>query len=109
MGSLNLFRTLFGPDHFPRNLAAVQEIKAMARRHGKTLPQLALRWTTANPAVSTGLVGFRRREEVEENLGAMGWSLSAAEMEEIDIILARHGAVTIPDGWLEDEQPAATA
>jgi aryl-alcohol dehydrogenase-like predicted oxidoreductase len=102
MGSLNLFRTLFGPDHFGRNLAAVQEIKAMAERHRKTLPQLALRWTTANPAISTGLVGFRRPEEVQENLGAMGWSLSAAEMAEIDAILARHGAVTIPDGWLED-------
>jgi len=110
LGSLNLFRTLFGPEHFVRNLAAVEEIKAMATRHGKTLPQLALRWTTANPAISTGLVGFRRPEEVEENLGAIGWNLSAAEMAQIDAILARHGAVTTPDGWLEDEQPAtATA
>jgi hypothetical protein len=102
MGNLNLFRTLFGPDHFPRNLAAVQEIKSMAERHRKTLPQLALRWTTANPAISTSLVGFRRPEEVEENLGALGWDLSVAEMADIDAILARHGAVTTPDGWLED-------
>jgi len=109
LGSLNLFRTMFGPDHFPRNLAAVEEIKAVAARHGKTLPQLALRWTTANPAISTGLVGFRRPEEVQENLGAMGWSLSAADMAEIDAILARHGVVTTPDGWLEDDQPATAA
>ena len=26
-GNLNLFRTLFGPEHFPRNLAAVEELK----------------------------------------------------------------------------------
>ena len=108
LGSLNLFRTMFGPDHFPRNLAAVTEIEAMAARHGKTLPQLALRWTTANPAISTGLVGFRRPEEVDENLGAMGWSLSPAEMAEIDAILARHGVVTEPEGWLEDDQPTTT-
>ena len=27
LGNLNLFRTLFGPEHFPRNLAAVDELK----------------------------------------------------------------------------------
>jgi aryl-alcohol dehydrogenase-like predicted oxidoreductase len=108
LGSLNLFRTIFGPDHFPSNLAAVTEIEAMAERHGKTLPQLALRWITANPEIGTGLVGFRRPEEVDENLGAMGWSLSTAEMAEIDAILARHGVVTEPEGWLVDDQPATT-
>ena len=109
LGSLNLFRTMFGPDHFPRNLAAVEEIKVLAARFSKTLPQLALRWTTANPAIHTGLVGFRRPEEVTENLGAMGWSLSDADMAEIDAIFARHGVVTTPDGWLEDDQPNTPA
>ena len=102
LGTLNLFRTMFGPDHFPRNLAAVEELKGVAARHGKTLPQLALCWATANPAISTGLVGFRRPEEVEENLGALGWHLSPVEMGEIDAIFARHRAVTEPEGWLED-------
>jgi aryl-alcohol dehydrogenase-like predicted oxidoreductase len=109
MGSLNLFRTLFGADHFSRNLAAVQEIKALAERRGKTLPQLALRWTTAHPAVSTGLVGFRRPEEVAENLGAMDWTLTAADMADIEAILARHGAITTPPGWLEDDPASANA
>jgi aryl-alcohol dehydrogenase-like predicted oxidoreductase len=106
LGSLNLFRTMFGPDHFPRNLAAVEELKSIAARHGKTLPQLALSWTTGNPAIATALVGFRRPEEVEENLGALGWHLSPAEMGEIDAIFARYGAITEPEGWLEDDQPA---
>ena len=107
LGSLNLFRTMFGPDHFSHNLAAVEELKTIAARHGKTLPQLALCWTTSNPAIATGLVGFRRPEEVTENLGALGWQLSPAEMAEIDAVFARHNAVTEPDGWLEDDQPAA--
>ncbi|HYB43496.1 MAG TPA: aldo/keto reductase [Candidatus Methylomirabilis sp.] len=108
LGSLNLFRTMFGLDHFPRNLAAVEELKHIAARHGKTLPQLALCWTTGNRAIATSLVGFRRPEEVEENLGALGWKLSAEELAEIDAIFARHHAVTEPDGWLEDDPPAAT-
>ena len=102
LGSLNLFRTLFGPEHFPRNLAAVEELKALATGCGKTLPQFALRWTLSNPVIGTALIGFRTPEEVGENLGALGWAISAADMAEIDAILARHGAVTVPPGWLED-------
>ena len=106
LGSLNLFRTMFGADHFPKNLAAVEDLQSIAARHGKTLPQLALSWAMGNRAISTALVGFRRPEEVEENLGALGWKLSGEELAEIDAIFARHHAITEPEGWLEDDQPA---
>jgi myo-inositol catabolism protein IolS len=102
LGNLNLFRTLFGPEHFPRNLSAVEELKRLAAKYGKTLPQFALRWTLSKPAVGTALVGFRDPREVRENLGALGWAISAADMAEIDAILARHGCVTVSPGWLED-------
>jgi myo-inositol catabolism protein IolS len=101
LGNLNLFRTLFGPEHFRRNLAAVDELKRLAAKYGKTLPQFALRWTLSNPAVGTALVGFRTPAEVTENLGALGWEIGNADMLEIDAIFARHGAVTTPPGWLE--------
>jgi len=102
LGNINLFRSLFGPEHFPDNLAAVAELQRLAAKYGKTLPQFALRWALCNPAVSTALVGFRKPEEVSENLGALGWAISSADMAEADAILARHGCVTEPPGWLED-------
>jgi aryl-alcohol dehydrogenase-like predicted oxidoreductase len=102
VGSLNLFRTLFGPDYFPRNLAAVEELKRVAGKDGKSLPQFALRWTLSNPVVGTALVGFRAPSEVTENLGALGWEISNGELAEVDAILSRHGCVTVPPGWLED-------
>jgi myo-inositol catabolism protein IolS len=102
LGNLNLFRTLFGPDHFPRNLTAVEELKRLAAKHGKTLPQFALRWTLSNPVIGTALVGFREPAEVTENLGALGGPIDPADMAEIDAILNRHGCVTVPRGWLED-------
>jgi aryl-alcohol dehydrogenase-like predicted oxidoreductase len=102
LGSLNLFRTLFGPEHFPRNLAAVEELKRLAVKYSKSLPQFALGWTLSNPVVGTALVGFRSSAEVTESLGALGWEISKDDMTEIDAILARHGAVTVPPGWLED-------
>jgi myo-inositol catabolism protein IolS len=102
VGSLNLFRTLFGSDYFPRNLAAVEELKRLAAKYGKTLPQFALRWTLSNPVVGTALVGFRTPAEVSENLGALGWEISNGELAEVDAIFARHGCMTVPPGWLED-------
>jgi aryl-alcohol dehydrogenase-like predicted oxidoreductase len=106
LGGLNLFRTMFGPDHFPRNLRAVEEIKSLAAKYNKTLPQFALRWTLSNPAVHTGLVGFRRAAEVAENLGALGWAIAVEDMAAIDAIFASNDVVTEPPGWLEDD-PAA--
>jgi aryl-alcohol dehydrogenase-like predicted oxidoreductase len=101
MGGINLFQHLFGPDYFPRNLRVVEELKVMAARYGKSLPQFALRWTTSNPAISTALVGCRNIAEVEDNVGALGWSITAADMQEIDAIFARHGVEPAPDVWLE--------
>jgi myo-inositol catabolism protein IolS len=102
LGNLNLFRTLFGAEYFSRNLAAVEELKPLAAKYGKSLPQFALRWTLSNPVVGTALVGFRAPAEVNENLGAFGWEISSPDLAEVDAILARHGVVTIPPGWLED-------
>ena len=47
LGGINLFQHLFGPEQFVRNIHAVEELKAVAKRYGKSLPQLALRWTTS--------------------------------------------------------------
>jgi len=101
LGNINLFQHLFGPDHFLKNLRAVEELKGVAKRYGKTLPQLALNWTLSNPVISTALVGCRNPGEVDDNAGSLGWKISDADMKEIDAIFAKHGAVTMPETWLE--------
>ena len=103
MGSIKLFDMLFGPEFFPRNVRAVDELKGIAARYGRSLPQLALRWATASPVVSTALVGCRTVAEVEDNVGALGWSIADADLGEIDAIFARHGVNTAPGRWVEDD------
>jgi aryl-alcohol dehydrogenase-like predicted oxidoreductase len=102
LGSITAFQTLFGPEYFPRNVRAVEELKGVAARYGRSLPQLALRWATSNPVVNTALVGCRTVAEVEDNVGALGWSISEADLREIDAIFARHGVNTVPDGWIDE-------
>jgi aryl-alcohol dehydrogenase-like predicted oxidoreductase len=102
LGSITAFQTLFGPEYFSRNVRAVEELKGVAARYGRSLPQLALRWAISNPVVGTALVGCRTVAEVEDNVGAIGWSISEADLREIDAIFARHGVNTAPEGWIDE-------
>lgn len=103
MGGINLFQTMFGPDHFPNNIKAVEDLKGLAASYGRSLPQFALRWTLSHPAVSTALVGCRKAAEVEDNVGALGWDIRQEDFAKIDAIFERNGVVTCPDIWLERE------
>jgi aryl-alcohol dehydrogenase-like predicted oxidoreductase len=102
MGSIKLFESLFGAESFPRNVRAVNELQQIAARYERSLPQLALRWATSHPAVSTSLVGCRNVAELEDNVGAVGWSIADDDLAEIDAIFERHGVETVPDYWIED-------
>jgi aryl-alcohol dehydrogenase-like predicted oxidoreductase len=88
---------LFTEEHFQRNIRVVEELKPFAQRRGKLMPHLALRWVLAHPAVSVALVGTRSVREVEDNMRALEWALSGAEMAGIDEVFARHGADTSPN------------
>ena len=88
---------VFAEEHFQRNLRVVEELKPIAGSRGKKMPHLALRWVLSNPAVSVALVGTRTVQEVEDNVAGLEWALSAAEMEQIDEVFARHGVDTHPD------------
>jgi aryl-alcohol dehydrogenase-like predicted oxidoreductase len=102
MGSIKMFEALFGSETFPRNVRAVEELKDIAARYDRSLPQLALRWAISHPGVSTALVGCRNAAEVEDNVGAVGWSISDADLAEIDGIFDRHGIDTTPEFWIEE-------
>ena len=103
MGSIRLFEALFGAESFPNNVRAVEELKDIAARYNRSLPQLALRWAISNPVVSTALVGCRTVAELEDNAGAVGWSIDPGDFAEIDSIFSRHGIDPVPDYWIEDD------
>jgi aryl-alcohol dehydrogenase-like predicted oxidoreductase len=103
MGSIKLFESLFGAESFPSNVRAVNELKDIAVRYDRSLPQLALRWAISHPVISTALVGCRNVAEVEDNASAVEFSIKADDLAEIDAIFARHGVDTAPEFWIEDD------
>src|SRR4051812_47436472 len=102
MGAIKIFAALFGPEKFKDNVRAVNELKVVAEKYDKSIAQLALRWATSHPAVSTALVGCRTVAEVEDNAGAVGWTISDADRAAIDAIFARHAIDTTPGFWIEE-------
>lgn len=93
---------LFTPENFARNVAVVEELKPIAARLNVKMADVGLRWVLSNPLVSVALVGFRRPEEVEANLGALGWTLDQATLAEIEAIFAKYGVDTAPPVWVEN-------
>jgi aryl-alcohol dehydrogenase-like predicted oxidoreductase len=75
----------FGPavdeEHLYR---VVDALDAIAADIGKTVPQVALNWLLQRPTVSTVLVGARNETQLRENLGAVGWNLSTAQVAQLD-------------------------
>jgi len=83
----------FTHPRFQKYLTCVGALKQVADRCGKTVGQLAIRWCLDQPGVSVALCGARRPEQIEESVGAAGWSLSGTDMAEIERIVTE----TIPD------------
>jgi aryl-alcohol dehydrogenase-like predicted oxidoreductase len=68
----------------PRNEEIVEKLQAFAQARGHSMLELAFSWLAARPQVASVIAGATRVEQVEQNVKAIAWSLSADEMKEID-------------------------
>lgn len=62
----------------------IDALDVVAEQTGKTLPQIALNWLLQRPTVATVVVGARNEEQLRQNLGAVGWSLTAEQVALLD-------------------------
>jgi aryl-alcohol dehydrogenase-like predicted oxidoreductase len=75
----------FGPQISDEYLyAVVDAIEEVAAETGKTVPQIALNWLLQRPTVSTVVIGARNEEQLRQNLGAVGWNLTTAQVARLD-------------------------
>lgn len=70
----------------------VDALENVAAETGKTVPQVALNWLTTRPTVSSVIIGARNEEQLRQNLGAVGWTLTAEQIATLDAA----SAVTAP-------------
>jgi aryl-alcohol dehydrogenase-like predicted oxidoreductase len=71
---------------FEATYAVSEKLGEWAQDHGRDLVQLALAWPTAQPAVTSSIVGIRTPEQAQHVARAADWEISETELKEIDEI-----------------------
>ncbi len=56
----------------------------ISKETDKTVPQIAINWLLQRPTVSSVIIGARNEEQLRENLGAVGWVLTADQISRLD-------------------------
>jgi aryl-alcohol dehydrogenase-like predicted oxidoreductase len=62
----------------------VEAADGIAEETGKSVPQIALNWLLRKPTVSSVIIGARNEEQLKQNLGAVGWSLTPDQVARLD-------------------------
>ncbi|TGV62724.1 aldo/keto reductase, partial [Mesorhizobium sp. M00.F.Ca.ET.149.01.1.1] len=62
----------------------VDALEAVAAETGKTVPQVAINWLLQRPTVSSVIIGARNEEQLRQNLGAVGWTLTPEQIKALD-------------------------
>jgi aryl-alcohol dehydrogenase-like predicted oxidoreductase len=70
------------PEEWFYNLVDV--LDEVAAETGKTVAQVALNWLLQRPTVSSLIIGARNEAQLRQNLGAVGWNLSAEQVARLD-------------------------
>lgn len=78
------FSPRFQGDNFGKNLELVRAVQSLAAEKKCTAAQLALAWVLAQGEDIVAIPGTKRRANLEDNLGALAVTLSAAELQHLD-------------------------
>jgi aryl-alcohol dehydrogenase-like predicted oxidoreductase len=62
----------------------IDALDAVAAETGKTVAQIAINWLLRRPTVSSVIIGARNEEQLRQNLGAVGWSLTPEQIATLD-------------------------
>ena len=85
-GDRRLQHPRFQGENLDRNVELVKKIEAIAREKRCTPAQLVLAWMLAQGEDIVPIPGTKRKQRVDENLGALQVRLSAEEMKKISAV-----------------------
>jgi aryl-alcohol dehydrogenase-like predicted oxidoreductase len=89
-GDFRSINPRFQGENLDKNLQLVEKLRVEARAKGVTVAQLAIAWTLAKGNDIVPLVGARKRDRLDESLGALDVELGPSDVEQIEL--------TVPPG-----------
>ena len=75
---------LFHPENFRQIYGIVEVLKGIGEKYGKTPAQVALNWLLMTSDSVIVIPGAKTPQQVEENVGAVGWKMSFDEWLELE-------------------------
>ena len=87
-------------DRFTANLSGdvasvLEAVRDIAAERGKTMAQVALNWLLSRPEITVAISGSDTIEQLDDNLGALGWELGKEELARLDDVSGRKEPVVI--------------
>ena len=67
----------------------VDALDEIAKETGKSVAQIALNWVLRRPSVATVIIGARDETQLRQNLGAVGWTPTPAQIARLDAASAK--------------------
>src|SRR3954464_5157776 len=74
----------FPPVDKEKGFAILDVLTSIAKAHTATVPQVALAWILASPAVTSVIIGARKPPQLEDNLKSIDVTLTADDMKALD-------------------------
>ncbi len=62
----------------------IDALEAIAAETERSVPQVAINWLLRRPTVASVIIGARNEAQLRDNLGAVGWALSADQIAVLD-------------------------
>ena len=67
----------------------VDALDVVSAETGKSVAQIAIAWVLSRPSVATVIIGARDEAQLKENLGAVGWQLTPAQISRLEAASAK--------------------
>jgi aryl-alcohol dehydrogenase-like predicted oxidoreductase len=98
----------FQGENLDRNLALVDEVRAVAEARGATPAQVALAWLLAQGDDVVPIPGTKRSSRLDENLGALDVALTPDEVARLESIVPAGDRTNDPE-WINRSTPPLPA
>lgn len=66
--------------------SVVDTLQQISDDTGKTMAQIAINWLLQRPTVANVIIGARNEDQLNENLGAVGWNLSGEHVAKLNAV-----------------------
>lgn len=86
-GDFRSYLPRFSGENLAQNQRLVEELKQVSSEKGMSPSQLAIVWVLAKGSNIVPVVGARRRTQLSESLGAIGFELSAEDLDRIEKVI----------------------